>query len=175
MTKRLHPSNKRGPMKLTLVAALAALSLAITAAPARAESPIHFQSLAEVETIVATASGERQVVRKPAATVVPGTVVIYSNIVTNNGAEAAQDLVIANPVPEHMHYLPGSASEEGAEVTFSVDGGLSFDLAENLTVAGPAGTPVPAPASEYTHIRWVLTRPLPPGASAQVEFRARLQ
>ena len=51
---------------------------------------------------------------------------------------------VVYPIPEHMRYVADSAIGPGAEVSYSIDGGRSFDQPENLKVAGPAGAPRPA-------------------------------
>ena len=71
-----------------------------------------------------------------------------------------------------MRYLADSAAGPGADVSFSVDGGRTFDLPENLLVAGPAGQWRPATAADYTHIRWQLKHRLNVNSVAFARFRA---
>jgi uncharacterized repeat protein (TIGR01451 family) len=111
----------------------------------------------------------------PAAKVVPGEVVIYTINYTNNGAEEAENFVITNPVPEHMVYLSSSAEGENSEITFSVDGGNSYDTAENLTITDAKGNQKAAKVSDYTHIRWVMHDPITPKQTGQVNFKAQLE
>jgi hypothetical protein len=94
------------------------------------------------------------------------------------GDTPAEGLRIVQAVPEGMHYRTGTATGPGAEVRFSVDGGMTFGPAESLTVvtvaAGAAETPRrPAVAADYSHIRWDLPGLHPPGISGLVSFRAR--
>jgi hypothetical protein len=67
------------------------------------------------------------------------------------------------------------AGPEDAVVTYSVDGGESFDLPENLLVTGPDNTQQPADPADYTHVRWTLPDPVPPGAQGAVSFWALLE
>jgi hypothetical protein len=60
----------------------------------------------------------------------------------------------------------------GAEVSYSVDGGRSFERAEYLTVQGPDGRLRPAVAADYTDIRWQLKNSLKANSVAFVRFRA---
>ena len=74
-----------------------------------------------------------------------------------------------------MRYVADSAVGPGAEVSYSVDGGRSFDRAENLKVPGKDGEPRPAVAADYTHIRWRLKNSLKANSVAFVRFRARVE
>jgi hypothetical protein len=57
-------------------------------------------------------------------------------------------------------------------VLYSIDGGRSFGLPEELLVTSGDGAPRTADAGEYTHIRWLLAKPLAPGATGFARFRA---
>lgn len=151
------------------------LFFALTLPAAAQQEIIRFESTAEVELAKVTPQGEKVLERRPATLVVPGTVVIYTNRYTNQGSEAAEGLVITNPLPENMAYLDGSAFDEGTVVVFSVDGGQSFDRPEDLTVTDTDGSRRPAQAEDYTHIRWKVLAPLSPGATGEVEYRAKLK
>jgi uncharacterized repeat protein (TIGR01451 family) len=154
---------------------LAAILLLLLVGTAAAQENIELTSRAETETVTVNAKGEKETVRTPAAKVVPGDTVIFTNSYRNAGREPATRVVIVNPVPEHMTYLEESATGEKMTITFSVDGGKSFAAADQLFLPGPDGKPRPARAEEYTHIRWTLPGALPPGASGEVVFRARLK
>jgi hypothetical protein len=54
-------------------------------------------------------------------------------------------------------------------------GGKTFDKPENLKVRTSDGKERVALAANYSHIRWVIQKPLPPGAKGDVSFRALLQ
>jgi uncharacterized repeat protein (TIGR01451 family) len=104
--------------------------------------------------------------------VVPGDRVIYTLEVRNTGATALDAPVVTHPVPEHMRYVADSAVGPGAEVSYSVDGGRSFDRAENLKVPGIDGRLRRAIAADYTDIRWQLKNTLKANSVAFVRFRA---
>jgi hypothetical protein len=57
-------------------------------------------------------------------------------------------------------------------VSYSVDGGHTYDRPENLRVAGPKGQMRPATAADYTHIRWQLKHSLKGNSVAFARFRA---
>jgi uncharacterized repeat protein (TIGR01451 family) len=130
------------------------------------------KAIAEVES-KSIVRGREVIKLTPADRVVPGDQVIYTLEVRNTGA-ALEAPVIVHPIPEHMRYVADSAVGPGAEVSYSVDGGRSFDRAENLKVPGKDGEARPALAADYTHIRWRLKNSLKANSVAFVRFRARV-
>jgi uncharacterized repeat protein (TIGR01451 family) len=155
---------------------LLALALALPVpAPAQNEGSIELKSIAEMEVEEFNAEGRKVVKRVPAAKVVPGSEVIYTNTYTNVGSEVADKVVITNPVPEHMQYLPGSAQGADMAINFSIDGGQTYDTPARLMVVEADGTKRKAEPADYTHIRWTRQTSLPPGSQGQVSFRARLE
>jgi len=136
---------------------------------------IELKCLAESEIEVVNEKGEKEILRVKAAKVVPGDEVIYTIYYTAIGQEPVNDIVINNPVPEHMVYKEGSALGDCAEIKFSIDEGKSFDSPENLKVKDAEGNEHPAVAKEYTNIRWMLKHVVKPGQTGQVCFRARLE
>ena len=139
------------------------------------EGKIELKAIAEVEIVIEKENGEIELRRVPAEKVVPGDDVIYTITATNVSDVPVDDVVVTDPIPEHMSYLHGTAIGDGTKVTFSVDSGRSFDQAANRRVRGKDGAPRTATPDDYTHIRWKFTQELPPGASRLVRFRARLQ
>jgi uncharacterized repeat protein (TIGR01451 family) len=136
---------------------------------------VELKAVAEMEVEVINDDGQKEIQRVPAQKVVPGDVVIYTIYYTNNGAEAAENFVITNPVPEHMVYLASSAEGENSEITYSVDRGNSYDLPGNLTITDSRGKQTAAKVSDYTHIRWSINEPVAPDETGFVNFRAQLE
>jgi uncharacterized repeat protein (TIGR01451 family) len=134
-------------------------------------NPLAIRSIAEVESR-SRAAGREVVKLIPADRVVPGDRVIYTLEVHNTGTTALDAPMVTHPVPEHMRYVADSAVGPGAEVSYSVDGGHSFERAENLKVPGVDGRLRPAVAADYTHIRWQLKNSLKANSVAFVRFRA---
>ena len=143
-------------------------------ASVHAAADIRLKAVVEVEVTVVNDKGETEVKRVPAAKVVPGTEVIYTITVSNLGDQAADSVVVTDPIPENTTYVDRSAFGAGTKITFSVDGGKSYDLAGKLKVKDAAGKLRAATASDYTHIRWVLNFTLKPKDVAPVWFKARL-
>jgi len=143
-------------------------------ASVHAAADIRLKAVAEIEVSVVNDKGETEMKRVPAAKVVPGTEVIYTITVSNLGDQPADSVVVTDPIPENTTYVDRSAFGAGTEITYSVDGGTSYDLADKLKVKDATGKLRAATASDYTHIRWVLNFTLKPKDVAPVWFKARL-
>ena len=106
-----------------------------------------------------------------AGKVLPGDEVIWTITATNVCKTPTDNVAIANPVPEHMSYVAGSAMGTGTDVAYSVDG-KDFKDATNLTVRSDDGATRAARADEYRAIRWTYKNSFAPGATAYVRYRA---
>lgn len=158
------------PRFATRCCALLTLCTAAAAVGQVSVDPLAIRSIAEVESR-SRAAGREIVKLIPADRVVPGDRVIYTLEVRNTGATALETPIVTHPVPEHMRYVADSAVGPGAEVSYSVDGGHSFERAENLKVLVD-GRLRRAVAADYTHIRWQLKNSLKANSVAFVRFRA---
>ncbi len=135
---------------------------------------IAVKAIAEVES--QTVREGREVSKlAPADRVVSGDWVIYTLEVRNTAATTVRAPTVTYPVPEHMSYVAESAVGPANEISYSVDGGRSFDTAENLKVQDADGQLRPAAAADYTHIRWHLKNSLKGNSVAFVRFRARVK
>lgn len=157
---------------LLLVGLLAAFAL--QAAPANGS--IELQSVATQQKVTVEKDGSKHTEMVPAARVTPGTEVTYTVTYHNVGSKPAGDVVINNPVPEHMDYVADSATGANSTISYSADGGKSWaaTLAQ-LSVKGADGSMRPATEKDCTHIRWVVNGKVAPGAKGSVSFRAVLQ
>jgi uncharacterized repeat protein (TIGR01451 family) len=120
----------------------------------------------------ATAAVRQDNALVPADRVVPGDEVFYTLEIRNTGSRPLPPPTVDFAIPEHMRYIANSAVGAGAEVSYSVDGGHTFDRPENLAVAAGGGDPRLATAADYTHIRWRLKHALQAKAMALARFRA---
>ena len=134
---------------------------------------LNVTTLVQMEEVSVGDDGERQTRLVAADTVVPGDVVIYTTTVENISDESAANVVVNNPVPEHLSYVAGSAFAPGMVIEFSVDGGATYAPAEDLTVDEDGQTRA-ATADDFTHIRFVMQGELAAGAQGIARFRARL-
>ena len=147
------------------VAVLIGMVAATIAAAQSPADPISVKAIAEVE-LRTTEHGREVTKLAPADRLVSGDWVIYTLEVRNTAAAAVRVPIVTFPVPQHLTYVADSAVGPGTEVSFSVDGGRSFDVPENLSSAGTA---------DYTHIRWQFKNPLKGNSVAFVRFRARVK
>jgi uncharacterized repeat protein (TIGR01451 family) len=163
-------------MKKIVAGIAVALLLSITAWAQQKES-IELRSTAEVDVVSTNAKGEKEVKRVDVAKakVVPGYVVIFTTIYANVGKKPAEKVVITNPMPEHMDYVDQSAEGKGTKIDFSVDKGKSYGTPDTLTVIDAQGKKRKAVPADYTGIKWTLDKPLPPGGTGSVSFRAKVQ
>jgi uncharacterized repeat protein (TIGR01451 family) len=114
----------------------------------------------------------------PAEASRPGDVIVYTIAYRNRATTPVGEALIVDPIPAGTVYVPASAEGAGTQVTCSVDGGRSFQPPPVMVrVKAPDGTEksVPAPAERYTHIRWVVTAPVPPGASGKVSMKVTVR
>ena len=159
-------------MKL-LINISASLILAIFSSQLMAQ--IEVTTVAETEVSETDAQGNKTVKRTAATSVVPGTEVIYTITARNTGTEPASNVVVNNPVPAQTMYVDGSAFGADTVITFSVDGGKTYDAAAKLTVKDATGISRAATPEDYTHVRWTLQIDLQPGQQADVWYRTRVK
>ena len=164
-------------MKRTCTAQILSLLFTLMAATAMAQDGALVKLKSEVlkETEVTNERGDEEIRLMPASSAMPGETLTFTISYTNEGEEEARDIVLTNPVPEHMVYEGESAEGQGTIITFSVDGGVAYGAADSLTMTGEDGEKRKARPSDYTHIRWQLKEPVPPGGSGAVSFRASVK
>jgi uncharacterized repeat protein (TIGR01451 family) len=135
-----------------------------------AQSPVSLQSKVETERMVKQADGKVVATRVPVQSAVPGEEVIFTNTFSNQSKKPADKLVLTNPIAKDLKLK--KAWGEGAAITFSVDGGKVFDVAQALQVKGADDKMRAAAPEDYTHVRWLMRDSLAVGASASVGFNA---
>jgi uncharacterized repeat protein (TIGR01451 family) len=149
----------------------AALLLFAAEGGVRAQDALSIRAIAEVEAAISQ-NGREVPKLLPADRVVPGDQIIYTLEIRNTGGMALAPPKVDYPVPEHMHYVADSASGPGADISYSIDGGRTFDRPENLKILDSQGIKHTAGADAYTHIRWQLKNILKANAVAFARFRA---
>ena len=141
---------------------------------AQEQSTLDVTTTVQKELVEMNADGETTTRLVPAETVVPGERVIYTTTFRNLGEDAADNVVITNPLSESLAYVDGSAFGPGMTLEFSVDGGVSFGAADALVVEDEDGERT-ARGEDYTHLRWTLNSSLAAGAQGVVRFTAVLE
>lgn len=155
-------------MQTTLAALLLSSALNVNA-----QSQLEIRTDVQKEDVVTAEDGTERVELVNAETVLPGEEVIYTVTFANTSDDVADNVVITNPLPAELTYVEGTAAGDGTRVQFSVDGGVTFAQATDLTVTDEGDVRQASP-DEFTHIRWVLTAALMPGETGTATFRARL-
>jgi len=140
---------------------------------AQDEGHLNVKTVVQKEEVSVNAAGERETRLVPAETVIPGERVVYTITFRNISEEPADSVVITNPIDESLTYVEGSAFGPGAVVEFSVDGGNTFAIADQLVVV-EEGVERPAEPGDYTHVRWVMQNDLAAGAQGMARFTAVL-
>ena len=110
----------------------------------------------------------------PADRVAPGDEVFYNLDFANESDEFATNVKFVMPVPSEVAYVENSATGEGAEIAFSIDGGKTFSQrgALKVTIDGEERL---AKADQITHIRWSYAGDFAPGQKGGVGYLAVLK
>lgn len=122
--------------------------------------------------------GHWVVERSPVERTHSGDLLVYTIAYQNLGQIEAVDAAIVNPIPQDVVYHPDTAEGQDADITFSIDHSRSWRKPPiMMPVKKPDGTVElkPVPPKQYTHIRWVINKPVPPGQSGRVSFKATVK
>jgi len=159
-------------MKKILILTTTALLLAATIAWAAPKIEIALTAEVEIKSIV---DGKEVITRVPAAEAKPGEIIYYTLTYHNSGDQAATEVKLNDPIPKETQYITGSAFGAGAKITFSADGGETYQEATLVTfkITNADGTTSVKSASpdQYTDIRWTVDS-IAAGSSGTVGFAA---
>ena len=128
--------------------------------------------------VKAKKKGQWVVERIPVEKTGPGDTLIYTITYHNAGKIAVIDATIINPLPRGIVYVLESATGKDAEITCSINGGQSFHpppVTERFKKSDGTVEIKPAAADRYTHIRWIIKKPVLPGQSGRVSFKATVK
>ena len=123
-------------------------------------------------------NGKWVVERVPLDKTSPRDVLIYTITYRNAGKSPIVDATIVDPLPAGTTYVLDSAEGKDAEIACSIDGGRTYQKPPVIIrVKKPDGTEEskPAPADRYTHIQWVIKKPVPPGDSGRVSLKVTVR
>ena len=154
------------------------LTLAIMMLPAMAMAApdVKIDIMAE-KVVMVEKDGKKVEQRVETDEVLPGDILVYTLSYKNVGDEAAKNINVDDPIPADTSYVVGSAYGPGSQITFSIDGGKTFDKPSVLSYeVGPEGKKVSRKASPelYTHIRWSVQE-VGAGKSGVASFRVRVK
>ena len=109
-----------------------------------------------------------------------GDVLRYRLMGKNEGDRPIKNLTLNQPIPKGTVFVLKSAktaSNQAAQLTYSIDDGHTFVAAPVVQVKLPNGTVEtrPAPAEAYTHIRWSLPGLLAAKAPVNAEYQVNVR
>ena len=156
--------------KQLLQAALVTAAMVLSTV-ALAQQQLDVRTVVQKEAVTTNEAGETETSLVPPDSVVPGDKVVYTITFTNVGEEAADDVVVTNPIDSNLTYVRGSAFGAGMTIEFSADGGQTWGSAAGLSVTDADGVR-PAEPADYTHLRWTLEGELAPSATGVARFSA---
>jgi len=107
-----------------------------------------------------------------------GDILLYTIVYTNQGRSQAKNATIVDAIPEGTVYVLESAGGKEAEVLFSIDGGKLFQkYPAKYLVTKKDGTREEKEATPemYTHVQWLLKKPVAPGQSGSVTFKVKVK
>lgn len=145
----------------------------LIATPASVNAQAIFTELNAMKSVMETTADGLQIEKLvPVATILPGEKVIYTLNYGNQSDTPVTGVVISLPMPKEMTFVPGSADQSGTSVTYTVDGGKTYDQLERLTITTADGLERPARADDITAIRWTVLDALEPAQSGAVRCTA---
>ena len=122
--------------------------------------------------------GKVEIKMIPLDKVNPGDIVVYTITYRTAGKGAVVDAVIIDPIPRGVVCLPDTAEGKDAEIMYSIDNSHSWQRPPiTMQSKKPDGTIEykTVPADRYTHIKWVIKKPVLPGQAGQVSFKVTVK
>ena len=169
--KRLDAVDTKGADMKTLMGAIV-LGLSFGAF-AQEKGTLDVLTVVQKEEVVVSEDGKTESRLVAIEAIAPGERVFYTITFTNVGSNPAENVVIINPIATELTYVEGSAFAPGMAVQFSVDDGVSFASAADLTVTEDDEVRAAGP-EDFTHIRWVMQDDLEIGSQGMAQFAAVL-
>jgi uncharacterized repeat protein (TIGR01451 family) len=107
----------------------------------------------------------------------PGDIIRYTLLAENTSNQEAHNVELVDPIPFGTEYVLGSAEGKNTTILYSIDGGGTYVQQPTIEVLDEQGRVVkkPAPASMYTHVKWIIRQPVQPKEKKLVELRVRVQ
>ena len=134
---------------------------------ALAQNQVALTSEVLVERTTTDANGVARVSLERPGVVTPGDHLVFVLSYRNNGAAAASDFVVSNPIPDSVAF--DGAVSPGA--IYSVDGGRTWGALAALSVRNADGSSRPAALADVNSVQWRLAQPIPAGSGGELRFR----
>ena len=108
----------------------------------------------------------------------PGEILDWQIVSSNDGNGPARDYKAVGHIPVGTVLVSGSAAgEAGSTVTYSIDGGQTFQTQPIIEEKQADGTVkrVPAPVSMYTEVRYEWSDALAAGGKLSASYKVRVK
>lgn len=158
---------------MKLICVILSCSLMAFSVQAEQKNALKLTMTAMEEIVVVNEQGESVVQLVKPTQIVPGDTVVYTTKYFNQRDQELTNVVIENPIPQHLVYIQNTANQKGISVRYSVDKGQTFGLANKLMVQQAEGEFRLATVADYTHIRWVISM-VGLGEKGFVSFKSKL-
>jgi uncharacterized repeat protein (TIGR01451 family) len=166
-------SDKQQGVVMKTLTVILMLGISVSAAAYAEQGHLSVTTVVQKKQVTVNEEGETETRLVPAETVIPGESVVYTITFQNISDEAADEVVVTNPIAESLTYIEGSAFGPGTKILFSIDGGQTFAKRDELTVTENGESRAARPG-DFTHIRWVMQQDLAAGAQGIARFAAVL-
>lgn len=151
-------------------------SLFQSANAATTNNNVSIQSTAFVEQTTKDSTGKDVKTEALATNVVPGETVTFKNVISNKGATPAKDIVVTNPLPDHMTFVSAySTDTNNTNITYSLDGKEFGDLTKLSVKDKTTGNARSALPEEVKFVRWAVKTQLSGNSNLEVGYKATLQ
>lgn len=141
----------------------------------RSIQPATAQTATAKQPIVLKLSQAKKVADKkgfklvPVSKVAPGDTIVYTIAANNISDRPIGKLVINQKIRSGTTYVLNSATPvPGATLTFSTDGGKTY-------IDRPMFDKKPAPATNYTNVRWAFTDKVSPKSQSTVSYEVKVR
>ncbi|MBE9030091.1 DUF11 domain-containing protein [filamentous cyanobacterium LEGE 11480] len=137
---------------------------------------IRLQLVGEKKVVASSTTGQEEVSWKPLDAAKPGDVIRYRLSGKNQGKAGARKLALTQPVPQGTVYVLKTATGEGTQATFSIDGGKTFVANPTVRVKLTDGKfeTQPAPAKAYTHVKWQFDQKIAANQDVNVAYQVKV-
>jgi uncharacterized repeat protein (TIGR01451 family) len=150
--------------------------LAVVSHAQQENTKLDLKTTAEKEVKVKQ-SGKTITKKMPLDKANPGDVVVYTITYSNVGKGSVLEAMIVNPIPKGVRYIPDTAEGKDAEIMYSIDNGRTWQFSPVTQMKKPDGSLEKKPAStdRYTHIKWMIKKPVASGQSGKVSFKVTVK
>ena len=140
-------------------------------ATAHAANDVALSSEMFVERAVPQTAGAPRIVLEKPKSVPPGAHLVFVLSYRNQGKAVATNFTVTNPMPSGVAF--DSALDPGSIV--SADAGKSWGSLGTAQIRGADGALHAARPDQVTHVRWVLSKPIPVSGSGTLRFRGTVK